>query len=111
MIAGLSFISWTEFPDSCNHLLVRDGLHACHEGTYIVVKKFRRVCRELVPSVSVPMNTTTASVPTKPTSNSVLYLWLVVPLYVRRRLVTPYVRSRPVSLYLRRLVVTLLKVQ
>ena len=72
MINGLSFISWSEFSDSCDYLPVRDRLHTCHEGTYIVVKKFRRVCRELVSSVSVPMKTTTASVPTKPLSDSVL---------------------------------------
>ena len=52
MIAGLSFVSWPEFPDSNDHLLAGDGLHTCHEGTYIVVKKFRRVCREFVPSFS-----------------------------------------------------------
>ena len=69
-IAGLSFISWPEFPDVCDHLLARDGLHTCQEGTYIVAKKFRRVCRELaaIPRVSAPTKSTTV-----PTNDCVSY--------------------------------------
>ena len=42
-IRGLNFISWSEFSESSDHLLARDGLQTSHEGTYIVAKKFRRV--------------------------------------------------------------------
>ena len=68
-IRGLNFISWSEFSESSDHLLARDGLQTSHEGTYIVAKKFRRVCRELttVPIVSVP----TKNSPLVPTIDSV----------------------------------------
>ena len=67
-IRGLNFISWSEFSESSDHLLARDGLQTSHVGTYIVAKKFRRVCRELttVPIVSVP----TKNRPLVPTSDS-----------------------------------------
>ena len=42
----LSFISWPEFSPSSENLLAKDGLHLSHEGTYILSKKFQRVCRE-----------------------------------------------------------------
>ena len=68
-IRGLNFISLSEFSESSDHLLARDGLKTSHEGTYIVAKKFRRVCRELttVPIVSVP----TKNSPLVPTIASV----------------------------------------
>ena len=68
-IRGLNFISWSEFSESSDHLLARDGLQTSHEGTYMVAKKFRRVCRELttVPIVSVP----TKNSPLVPTIDSV----------------------------------------
>ena len=41
------FVSWPEFTEPNGHLLGRDGLHTCHEGTYIVARKFLQVIRDV----------------------------------------------------------------